>query len=545
MSDTILNALWRASWQGALAIAALWCLCRVFEKRLPADIRCWLWRAAYVKLLMSLVVSGSVLLPILPAAEAPTLPQTTFARTVLVNTSAEVSSATRQIQAKAETPLTDSSVAVWSWQTALATLYLLGVGVCIFRIACAGLRTRHILRRASVLSADAEAQSELTRLALRLGLRRVPRLMTSADIEIPVYTAGAVLLPADTDYAPHERLLILAHELAHASRHDLVWEWLGTLTQAIFFFHPLVLIARREERLARESAADALALRVTEAPASTYGSLLLTISLSRPGKTLAGAIGVVERGSLLHRRLLSLKEISPMPLSGKNVFRAAVPVCIGFALVFVPWQVKTASGQWQSLTPTLSILTFAPKPAKPVTPADKARVAIESGDSRAATKYALLMLAKNTNTKDWNYGNILHGANQILGLAALGENRIADAKKYLIAAGNTPGSPQLNTFGPDMVLAQQLLDKGEKDVVIQYLDLTAKFWAHIPNDADMARIEKRYPGSRADQERLNRTHRAQIDEWKQQIQAGQKPALNMSGILRHISPPSRLRLRRG
>lgn len=536
MSDAILNALWRASWQGALVIAALWCLFRSLEKRLPADIRCWLWRAAYIKLLTGLVVSGSVILPILPVAETLTLSQTTFARTVMVNTVTAVSPATRLIQQTVKTQTIALSAPAWSWQAALATLYLLGIGACVFRVARAGLRTRQILRGA-VLSADAEAQSDLARLALRLDLRRVPRLMTSADIEIPVYTAGIVLLPSQADYAPQERLLILAHELAHARRRDLAWEWLGTLTQTIFFFHPLVLLARREERLTRESAADALALRITEAPASTYGKLLLTISLSRPGKSLAGAIGVIEHGSLLRRRLLALKEISPMPLSRKSVLRVAVPLFIGSALVFVPWQVKAASWQWRSLTPTLSVLTFAPRTVtkKPVTSAEKAKAAIESGDTKSATKYALQMLAKNTDTKDWNYGNVIHGANQILGLAALRENRVADTKKYLIAAGNTPGSPQLDSFGPDMVLAQQLLNKDEKGVVIQYLDLVAGFWAHS-SKSSLARQEKSQPGLAAKVVRMNRDTQTKIDGWKQQIMAGQKPTLNMSSSLRLIGP---------
>ena len=78
--------------------------------------------------------------------------------------------------------------------------------------------------------------------------------------------------------------------------------------------------------------------------------------------------------------------------------------------------------------------------------------------------------------KNWNYGNAIHTANLVLGRIALRNGEIDDAKKYLIAAGKTPGSPQLNSFGPDMLLARELLKKGEKDVVLEYFDLCEKFW---------------------------------------------------------------------
>ncbi|MGZ8846697.1 MAG: hypothetical protein ACXW3C_09565 [Pyrinomonadaceae bacterium] len=51
-----------------------------------------------------------------------------------------------------------------------------------------------------------------------------------------------------------------------------------------------------------------------------------------------------------------------------------------------------------------------------------------------------------------------------------------EAKKQLIEAGETPGSPQLDSFGPSMTLAKELLEKGERDVVIQYFQLCANFW---------------------------------------------------------------------
>jgi hypothetical protein len=77
---------------------------------------------------------------------------------------------------------------------------------------------------------------------------------------------------------------------------------------------------------------------------------------------------------------------------------------------------------------------------------------------------------------DWNYGNAIHNANLAFGFMSLQNRDLEMAKQYLLKAGMTPGSPQLNSFGPNMALARQLLFEGEKDVVLQYLQLCRKFW---------------------------------------------------------------------
>ena len=54
---------------------------------------------------------------------------------------------------------------------------------------------------------------------------------------------------------------------------------------------------------------------------------------------------------------------------------------------------------------------------------------------------------------------------------------VTNAKKYLLEAGKTTGSAQLNSFGPNMTLAKELLEKGEKETVLKYFESCAKFWA--------------------------------------------------------------------
>jgi hypothetical protein len=115
-------------------------------------------------------------------------------------------------------------------------------------------------------------------------------------------------------------------------------------------------------------------------------------------------------------------------------------------------------------------------------------------DARRYADEMALLLPKFRD--DWNYGNAVHDSHLVLGRIAVTEGRIDDAKQHLLDAGATPGSPQLDSFGPNMSLAQDLLAKGERDVVLAYLDACGKFW-----DSDFGKLE----------------------QWKSDIEAGRTP----------------------
>jgi hypothetical protein len=78
--------------------------------------------------------------------------------------------------------------------------------------------------------------------------------------------------------------------------------------------------------------------------------------------------------------------------------------------------------------------------------------------------------------RNWNYGNALHFAHSVLGLLALEKDDVAAAVEQLKKAGATPGSPQLDSFGPTMQLAKQLLRRGESEVVLSYFQQCRSFW---------------------------------------------------------------------
>ena len=100
-----------------------------------------------------------------------------------------------------------------------------------------------------------------------------------------------------------------------------------------------------------------------------------------------------------------------------------------------------------------------------------------AGDQVKAGMYAKDLLNQAESMKEnWNYGNAIHKAHLVLGRIALAAGDLDEAKAQLLRAGQTPGSPQLDSFGPDMLFAKELLEKGEKDVVIRYFKLCSNFW---------------------------------------------------------------------
>ncbi len=129
-----------------------------------------------------------------------------------------------------------------------------------------------------------------------------------------------------------------------------------------------------------------------------------------------------------------------------------------------------------------------------------AKTALVAEETAKARGYAKQMLKLGDSS--WNAGNNIHHGNLVLGQLALNGGEIEEAKAFLLAAGKTPGSPQLNSFGPNMTLALDLLAEGERDVVLEYFDLCSKFW-----------------------------QRGELDTWTKDVKAGRTP--NFGANLRY------------
>jgi len=106
-----------------------------------------------------------------------------------------------------------------------------------------------------------------------------------------------------------------------------------------------------------------------------------------------------------------------------------------------------------------------------------AKESFEVGKIEDARGYAKELLALAPQCKgNVDYGDGIQNGNLVLGRIAVREGRIQEAGQRLLAAGNSPGCPTMDSFGPNMSLAKDLLEKGQRRVVLEYFGLCRRFW---------------------------------------------------------------------
>lgn len=116
---------------------------------------------------------------------------------------------------------------------------------------------------------------------------------------------------------------------------------------------------------------------------------------------------------------------------------------------------------------------------------DIATLALEANELDAAKIFAQTALRIVTIPQHPMYkdGYIVHHGNILLGRLALKKGEKEKSKMYLLAASQSTGSPVLDSFGPKMALAKELLENGECGVVIDYINNCSIFWHSINHQA--------------------------------------------------------------
>jgi hypothetical protein len=154
---------------------------------------------------------------------------------------------------------------------------------------------------------DERLAAVVQELALALGLRWLPQVRESSDLASAA-AAGwwrpVVLLPcAWREWSQAELRAVIAHELAHICRRDLVLRLVAALTVAVQCGQPLVYWLRRQLILAQEMAADELAASAIGSR-TEYLCALSRLALRQDSRPIDGSVGMllpVFSGFLLRR----------------------------------------------------------------------------------------------------------------------------------------------------------------------------------------------------------------------------------------------------
>lgn len=319
--------------KASLLLAAVFVAGRCL-RRAPAARRHGLWTAAFAALLALPILSVVVPplgIPVPPGFYSQIAP---VARIASVDTPAR-SSDSRPIVAVASLAagvISDgpepSGIRRLSWSSALLVVWLCGAVAAAMGLMLSLIRVRRLARAATELT-DPVWRTAADALAARLGLRRRARVVIARGIGTPM--AGGVFRPivflpaaAHTWCAEH-RDVVLAHELAHLSRHDPLRHVITRLAVAVYWFHPLAWLGARRALAAREQACDEAVLALGTRP-SDYARVLLDLADSlSPSPRVLGALPIVDP-SLLEKRLMAILTGGPPVFRRRRILAPAIVV---------------------------------------------------------------------------------------------------------------------------------------------------------------------------------------------------------------------------
>ena len=152
-----------------------------------------------------------------------------------------------------------------NWQLLLLGILAAGAAIGLLQLL-GGLAAAQAYRRKSCAIDDAALRELADVLCAQLGCTRPVELRESSALASAAtigWRRPLILLPLEwRDWTSEQLRAVLAHEIAHVSRHDFLACVLAQASLALHFYHPLVHWLVRRLRLEQEVAADAAAAAI-------------------------------------------------------------------------------------------------------------------------------------------------------------------------------------------------------------------------------------------------------------------------------------------
>lgn len=322
--NALFEALCRAS---AFALAALFIALStqwLLGKRAPAAWRAWIWRIALLQSAFALLPLAPIRWEVLAPPTVALIAATPTARAKpeefpgadnLNLPPLEIPDATPiESAAPIPVPIAQAPQTPFDWRALVLAIYVLGIAFQVAQLMRGQRQLRRILR-ACTPNENSILTARLSTLTARLGLKTAPQLLISEG-NSPFLTGvwrPRIVLPRALCEAQQSQLdAVLAHELAHAKRHDLIWLSATWLLQTLLWLHPLSWFSRRFHGLETECACDELALQLAPIAPQSYGALLLN-SMNNSKFSSPLAAGTCDTLFALKTRLLRLNNTPRKP----------------------------------------------------------------------------------------------------------------------------------------------------------------------------------------------------------------------------------------
>lgn len=178
--------------------------------------------------------------------------------------------------------LTAAIYAVEGYLPWLVAAWLLGTIIMGLRLAGGWWQLQRLSNK-GIAPLPAEWADRFTRLTYRMGVRRRVALRFSRLVAEPIalkHLKPVILFPVGliNQLTTEQVEAILLHELAHIRRWDYLVNWLQSILELLFFYHPAVWWLSGQAREAREHCCDDLVLRRGGARPMLYAQTLTQLT---------------------------------------------------------------------------------------------------------------------------------------------------------------------------------------------------------------------------------------------------------------------------
>jgi bla regulator protein blaR1 len=193
----------------------------------------------------------------------------------------------------------------------------------------------------SSISPSLALSARFDELAKQIKLAKTPKLLISLKAEVPMaigWIKPVVLLPASmvTGLNSAQLEMLILHELAHIRRHDYLVNFLQTLIELLFFFHPCVHWIGKQMRNEREYCSDDIAVQHCGDAIAYAHTLTDTASLCAKNHFhTIPTMAMAASGGDLKERVLRLVDHHCAPTNNTSKWLAAVSLLLALALLSV------------------------------------------------------------------------------------------------------------------------------------------------------------------------------------------------------------------
>lgn len=197
----------------------------------------------------------------------------------------------------AETTVTSALESVLPY---IVVLWLVGVTALSVRFGVGLYSLRRLAAHADFDAVSEWMLGELERLRQRMAISRPVRIALSTRVNSPLvvgWLKPVIFLPlsAATGLDHGQIRMVLAHELAHLSRHDHFVNFLQVIVETMLFYHPAVHRISRSLRQEREQCCDDMAASIS-GNALAYARVLAQLEeMRQKERTHVLALGIAEQ----------------------------------------------------------------------------------------------------------------------------------------------------------------------------------------------------------------------------------------------------------